>query len=67
MGMDQHGYDDDEKEAAKRYNEFECPDCDANNPVDDGFTDGSEVRCYYCGMAYQVQVTEAGKLKYKAV
>ncbi|RMG10842.1 MAG: hypothetical protein D6729_18915 [Deltaproteobacteria bacterium] len=59
--------DDDEAppEKKKRYTEFECPDCDASNPYDDGFGDGDEVRCFYCGQLYVVQVTDSGRLKFK--
>ncbi len=39
--------------------DFDCPECDANNPWDDGFAEGDEVRCHYCGEELRaVQVTE---------
>ncbi len=59
--------DEYEKEDTRRFTEFECPDCDAHNPYDDGFTDGDEVRCCYCGQLFEVHVTESGRLKLKEV
>ncbi|HUL60276.1 MAG TPA: hypothetical protein VLU43_13420 [Anaeromyxobacteraceae bacterium] len=65
------GYDEDDRrdgaEAGhlRRFKDFDCPDCAANNPYDDGFGDGDEVRCYYCGLEFQVKVTDEGRLKLK--
>jgi transcription elongation factor Elf1 len=66
--VDRNFDDDDEKPNAKEglHFEFECPDCNAHNPYPDGFADGSEILCYYCGSAYKVKVSE-GRLKLKAV
>jgi DNA-directed RNA polymerase subunit RPC12/RpoP len=70
MPVDQ-GYDeDDEKEdagegVARRFGDFDCPECSANNPYDDKFGDGEEIRCYYCGAEFKVTVTESGRLKLK--
>ncbi len=36
------------------YREFDCPECDANNPYDDGFSAGAIVRCMTCGTDYDV-------------
>lgn len=64
-------YDDDEKPSgdelgkARRFSDFDCPDCNANNPVDEAFGDGDEIRCYYCGVEFKVQVTEEGRLRLK--
>ena len=50
MPMDEH--EDDEKPQgedlgrARRFGDFDCPDCNANNPHD-GFGDGDEIRCKY--------------------
>ena len=53
------------RQVGLRY-EFDCPECDANNTYDDGFTDGTEVRCNYCGQDFLVH--EVGeKLKFKAL
>jgi len=69
MPIDQ--YDDDEKPSGddlgrdRRFKDFDCPDCNANNPYDDSFGDGDEVRCYYCGQEFKAQVTDAGRLRLK--
>lgn len=67
MQYDQN-YDDDDDEggsgegSARRFSDFDCPECNANNPHD-GFGDGDEIRCYYCGVEFKVQVTDEGRLK----
>jgi hypothetical protein len=67
---DPHGVDDEDQGPRgedlgrrRRFTDFDCPDCAANNPYDDGFGDGEEVRCYYCGQEYRAQVTEEGRLR----
>jgi hypothetical protein len=50
-------------EPGKVLKEFECPECNAHNPYDDGFTVGDEVRCYYCGEEFYVQDHD-GRIKY---
>lgn len=68
-----HGYEDDDRPtgedagAERRFADFDCPDCAANNPYDDRFGDGDEVRCYYCGQEFRAQVTDAGRLRLKAI
>ncbi|MFW6368978.1 MAG: hypothetical protein ACOC0J_00150 [Myxococcota bacterium] len=57
--------DADEKEGARSWTDFDCPDCNANNPVDEPFGDGAELRCFYCGAGFKVKVTEAGKLRFQ--
>jgi hypothetical protein len=50
--------DDDMKEetaAGGVFKEFDCPSCTANNPMDDGFRVGEEVRCHYCGGEFEVR------------
>jgi DNA-directed RNA polymerase subunit RPC12/RpoP len=49
---------------AKR-TEFDCPECSANNPYDDGFVAGDEIRCYYCGEEFLVDVNLDGKWKFR--
>jgi hypothetical protein len=51
----------------RRFQDFDCPDCAANNPYDDGFGDGDEVRCYYCGQEFGVRVSDEGRLRLRAV
>jgi DNA-directed RNA polymerase subunit RPC12/RpoP len=64
---DEDGGGDDEAGRARRFADFDCPDCAANNPYDDAFGDGDEIRCYYCGQEFLVQVNDSGRLKLKAV
>ncbi len=72
MPVDQ-GYDeDDEKDdssegASRRFGDFDCPECSANNPYDDKFGHGDEIRCYYCGAEFRVTVTDSGRLKTRLV
>ncbi len=63
------GDDADKGDAGKKkvFDEFDCPSCDANNPYDDGFTAGDEIRCYYCGLSFKVHVSEDGRVRYKEV
>ncbi len=62
--LDETDLDDAEVEASgQRFREFDCPVCNANNPYDDGFGDGDEVRCFYCGQELRVGVTANGRLK----
>jgi hypothetical protein len=64
------GYDEDDDrggDGARRFKDFDCPDCAANNPYDDGFGDGDEVRCYYCGQEFRAAVSDAGRLKLRAI
>ncbi len=68
MPYDPHGEDDDAAERgepARRFKDFDCPDCNANNPYDDGFGDGDEVRCFYCGQEFKVVLTQSGRLRLK--
>ncbi len=72
MPNDPHAFEDDDAEAsgvgegsARRFHDFDCPGCNANNPYDDPFGNGDEVLCYYCGQEYRVQVTDAGRLRLK--
>jgi hypothetical protein len=71
MPYDSHGLDDDDDKDRKgadlgtrrRFGDFDCPTCNANNPWDDGFGDGDEIRCFYCGEEFKVLVTEEGRLR----
>lgn len=63
-------YDDDDDDGGskrkKRKTEFECPECNAHNPVHDGYDVGSEVHCFYCGCEFKV-VESGGRLKFKSI
>ena len=69
LGGNNFDFDDDDKDmkagANKRRKEFDCPDCNANNPVDYG--DGDEVRCNYCGTEYKVIISDEGRVKFREV
>jgi hypothetical protein len=69
MPYDPHGIEDDPQEPGEKkgrrrvFKDFDCPTCSANNPYDDGFADGDEVLCYYCGAEFKVMVNEEGRLR----
>ena len=72
MGAMRDGYggDDDGDEGGQsgprsRFHEFECPSCNAHNPLGDSFGDRDEILCNYCGSEYRVTVTDEGRLKLK--
>jgi DNA-directed RNA polymerase subunit RPC12/RpoP len=48
----------------RRY-EFDCPECDANNPWEEGFQEEDEVRCHYCAQDLRVVALEANRIKWK--
>ena len=48
----------------RRFEEFDCPACSANNPYD-GFGNGDDVLCNWCAMEYRVIVDDEGNLKLK--
>lgn len=50
-----------------KFKEFDCPECNANNPCDPPFGDGDELLCNYCGQSYKVKVSEEGRVKLKEV
>jgi uncharacterized protein with FMN-binding domain len=62
--MKDSGDGDDDKETTQRrkFKEWECPTCEANNPIDDGFYEGDELHCFYCGIGFAATVKE-GRLK----
>jgi hypothetical protein len=74
MPYDPHAFEEMSDEEAglagdrrRRFSDFDCPGCDANNPYEDGFGDGDEVLCYYCGLEYRVTVNEEGRLRLREV
>ena len=62
-------YDDDDEGAfreggrGRRFTDFDCPECNANNPRDEPFGDGDEILCYYCGAELRARVNEDGRLR----
>ena len=70
MQYDSNYDDDDDKSPSgegseRRFSDFDCPECNANNPVDETFGHGDEVRCNYCGTEYKVKVSDEGKVKFR--
>ena len=70
MPYDPHGYDEEESRETsgralrkRRFKDFDCPGCSANNPYDEGFGDGDEVLCYYCGAEFKARVSDDGDLR----
>ena len=51
----------DSPDKPRVFKEFDCPVCDANNPWDDGFQNGDEIRCHYCGTDFRVKAFEGSK------
>jgi transcription elongation factor Elf1 len=71
MPIDSHD-EEDEPQAedlgrARRFADFDCPDCNANNPSDDPFGGGDEVRCYYCGQEFRAEVSDSGRLRLREI
>lgn len=62
-------WEDDEPKEQKvgdyRFSEFECPGCNAHNPVEPPFGNRSEVLCNYCGIEWEVKVSDEGKLAFR--
>ncbi len=71
MPVDNYEDDSDNKDDAgsagpnRKFSDFDCPGCSANNPVGDSFGDGDELTCHYCGSNFAVKVTDEGRLKLK--
>lgn len=65
MPSDSYDEDEDKGGSGKRvFKDFDCPSCSANNPSE-GFGDGDEVLCNYCGTEYSVRITDEGKPKFR--
>ena len=67
-----HGYDDDDDDKpqvskGKKFVEFDCPACNANNPWPDGFVDKEELHCHYCGTSFESRMSKEGRLKLKEI
>jgi hypothetical protein len=51
----------------RRFKDFDCPDCNANNPWDETFGNGDEIRCFYCGQEFGAVVNEEGRLRLRSL
>lgn len=60
-----HYEEEEDAGDGKARKDFDCPDCSANNPYDEGIRAGDEVRCYYCGAEFKVEISSEGKLKFR--
>ena len=58
---------DSEGTAKKIWTEFQCPECEADNPYDDGFGFGHEVACHWCGRLYLVRGVTESKYRFEEV
>jgi DNA-directed RNA polymerase subunit RPC12/RpoP len=56
-----------DEETARCFKEFDCPECTANNPLDEGFKIGDEVQCASCGILFKVRPASGGKFKLEQV
>lgn len=70
-----HDDDDDDKasntqgKGGLRIKDWDCPECNANNPSDETLPDGRtlEFRCHYCGREFLVSRSDGGKLRFKEI
>lgn len=71
MPVDQYEEIEEEKDSSspegKRFREFDCPGCNANNPCPEPISDGDEVLCNYCGTEFQARVSGEGRLKLREI
>lgn len=51
--------------ARRKFDEFECPSCSADNPWGDTFGNGDEVLCNWCGQSFRALVDNEGSLTLK--
>ncbi len=49
-----------ENENRKRVRDFDCPECNANNPLENEMAAGEEVSCHYCGSSFWVKEKDGG-------
>lgn len=71
MAIDNQYDDEDEVREemvaqAGKWNEFDCPTCNANNPTEP-FTDGDHLTCNYCGEEFAVHALDGGRMKLRVV
>jgi len=70
MALDPFDFDDDDeardrklKTRSRKFSDFDCPTCNANNPRDERFGHGDEVMCFYCGAEFRARVNDEGVLR----
>ena len=66
--MAHDAYDEEEDRPSSKNEgkkEFDCPSCNANNPLEDVIVDGAELLCNYCGSEYRAKVSDEGRIKLK--
>lgn len=58
----------DKKALTKHLKDWDCPQCNANNPSDEDVGKrGVEARCNYCGVEFKITVSDEGKWKFKEI
>lgn len=71
MPYDPHAWDDEDEQGGDdcgpTFRDFDCPVCSANNPYDDGFVAGDEIRCFYCGQDFEVSLASGSRLRLKEI
>ncbi len=62
-----HYEDEDEKDSGSKGSrrDFDCPECNANNPLEEALADGQELLCNYCGCEFLVKAMDNGRFKFK--
>lgn len=67
MSLNYYEDDDDKKDSDSKgaRKDFDCPECNANNPLEEALSDGQEVLCNYCGCEFLVKATDSGRFKFK--
>lgn len=56
-----------QKKPKNEWTEFDCPECSAHNPWDDGFKVGDELFCSWCGAVLLVRRVPDDPERYKLV
>jgi hypothetical protein len=68
QARDDDDFDGEERRRGPRvFREFECPLCNANNPLEDGFTVRDEVFCQYCGATFLALLDSDAALKLREI
>lgn len=70
MGIKDAWHEDDDDKSdhgagGKKFKEWDCPGCNANNPSEPPVGDGDELLCNYCGCEYLLKVSDEGRMKFR--